>query len=73
MCHGTSGGWKADSYSDVVNSGEDGPAIIPGDTQNSPLAQLIRGERGGMPPGSKLDDADLQTILAWIAAGAPDN
>lgn len=76
LCHGTAGGWDASSHESVVNSGDSGPAVIPGDPDNSRLAKKLLGtqERGTlMPPGGALPARQIQVILDWIAAGAPDN
>ncbi|MEJ2448362.1 MAG: hypothetical protein P8Y37_10565, partial [Anaerolineales bacterium] len=76
ICHGSLGGWDASSYESVINSGDNGPVVIPGDPDNSLLAQklLDNQEIGGvMPPGGKLPDPIIQLFLDWIAAGAPDN
>lgn len=76
LCHGTAGGWDASSYQTVVNSGDNGPAVIPGDLDNSLLAQKLLGtqEQGAvMPPGAPLPSNQIQIILDWIAAGALDN
>jgi mono/diheme cytochrome c family protein len=77
VCHqGTSGagGWDASNYNSIVTSGDSGPVVIPGDMENSLLAQKILGTTGIiMPPGGKLSDAQIQIILDWIKAGALDN
>jgi len=76
MCHGTLGGWNATNYDSVINSGVHSPAVIPGDLENSLLAQKLLGtqkEGNIMPPGGKLADDIIQIILDWIAAGAPNN
>ena len=58
--------------------------VAPGDPENSWLARKVFGEPCDdacapglgcgiqMPFGTALSDADQQTIVAWIAAGAPD-
>jgi mono/diheme cytochrome c family protein len=67
-CHGSIGGWSAADYNSVVK------AVVPGDSDNSLLVQKLLGKTGGiMPPGGKLSDADIQTIVDWIKAGAPNN
>jgi mono/diheme cytochrome c family protein len=76
ICHGSLGGWDASSYDSVINSGDNGPSVIPGDVANSLLAQKILGTQtiGVMMPTSGLMDQELiQVILDWIEAGAPDN
>ncbi|MFN2237472.1 MAG: c-type cytochrome, partial [Anaerolineales bacterium] len=75
-CHGNMGGWDSTSYESVITSGNNGPVVIPGDVNNSLLAQKIQGtqEKGSMmPPSSKMPDSEIQVILDWIAAGAPNN
>lgn len=73
-CHGNLGGWSAADYDSVVNSGNNGPAVIPGDPEGSVLAQKMLGTHtfgSIMPPGGALPDADVQLIVDWIAGGAP--
>jgi mono/diheme cytochrome c family protein len=76
VCHGTLGGWDSSSHAGVVDSGANGPAVIPGDPVGSLLAQKLLGTQSVgtiMPPGGKLPQSKIQIILNWIAAGAPDN
>jgi mono/diheme cytochrome c family protein len=76
VCHGTLGGWDASSYDAVINSGDNGPAVIPGDAENSLLAQKMLGTHtigNIMPPTGKLPDDQINVIVTWIDAGAPDN
>jgi mono/diheme cytochrome c family protein len=75
-CHGTDGGWGAEDYDAVMNTGDNAPVIIPGDVDGSLLAQKLLGtheEGDPMPPLRALNDELIQIILDWIAAGAPDN
>jgi ubiquinol-cytochrome c reductase cytochrome b subunit len=78
-CHNesfTQGGWLSDSYENVINSGDNGPSVIPGDVENSLLAQLLVGTAPSgkvMPPVSQMPDEIIQAILDWIEAGAPNN
>jgi mono/diheme cytochrome c family protein len=76
QCHGgsdgTKGGLSLKSYADLMNGGQNGPAIAPGDAANSPLVQLI--ESGKMPRRQpKLPQAVIDTITAWVNAGAQNN
>ena len=77
ICHnqGTAlGGWDSTSYQAVTTTGNSGPVVVTGDVANSILAQRVSGTKGGvMPPSGKMSDSEVQTILDWIAAGAPDN
>jgi mono/diheme cytochrome c family protein len=76
-CHNQNtalGGWDSTSYEAVMTSGNNGPVVIPDDTANSILAQRVTGAQGAiMPPTGKMSDAEIQLILDWIAAGAPEN
>jgi mono/diheme cytochrome c family protein len=75
-CHGSFGGWDASSYDSVMNSGNNTPVVIPGDAAGSLLAQKMLGtqtEGGAMPPGGLLPSDQVQLIVDWINAGAPDN
>lgn len=73
ICHGSMGGWDASSYEKVLTTGDNAPSVIPGDVDNSLLAQKILGthtEGTIMPPGGKLPDEEIQVILEWIRTGA---
>ncbi len=60
------------TYANVMAGGEGGLVIQPGDAQESELYQKISA--GLMPKGGpKLSDANIQTIMEWINAGALDN
>lgn len=75
-CHGALGGWDASTYGSVVNSGENGPAVIPNDVEGSLLAQKILGTHTFgtiMPPSGMMPEDEIQIILDWISVGAPDN
>ena len=76
VCHGTFGGWDASSYETVTTTGDNAPVVVPGDPEGSLLAQKLLGtqsEGNIMPPTGKLPDEEIQIILDWIAAGAPDD
>jgi len=76
MCHGTLGGWNGTTYRSVMDSGNNAPVVIPGDPDGSLLGQKLLGAQTQgtvMPPGRKMDAADIQMILDWITAGALDN
>ena len=76
FCHGSLGGWDASTYDSVIESGDNGPAVIPGDPQGSLLARKLLGTQSAgslMPPAGSLPQNQVQLILDWIAGGAPDN
>jgi cytochrome c551/c552 len=57
-----------------MNTGNNSPVVVAGDVANSILAQRVTGTQGAvMPPTGKMSDAEVQIILDWIAAGAPEN
>ena len=65
MCHNSTiklGGWDASSHELVTTTGNNAPAVIPGDAENSLLARLIQGVGGPlMPPGGKLPEEQNST------------
>lgn len=76
LCHGIGGGWDASSYEAVTTTGDNAPAVIPGDAEGSLLAQKLLGthEQGAiMPPAGALSSTQIQIILDWITAGALDD
>jgi hypothetical protein len=77
MCHNATtrlGGWDASSHESVTTTGDHGPTVIPGDADNSLLAQLIQGIGGPlMPPGGQLPEEQIRLIQDWIAAGAEND
>jgi mono/diheme cytochrome c family protein len=76
LCHGSAGGWSAATYDEVVNGGLNAPAVIPGDPEKSLLVQKLRDTQtqgGLMPPTGPLPMEEIELIVRWIAAGAPDN
>jgi mono/diheme cytochrome c family protein len=76
MCHGSNsgfGGFDSSTYQSIMTSGDNGPYIIAGDAANSTLIKLLQATSGFMPPSGKLSDAEIQTIIDWINAGAKDN
>jgi cytochrome b subunit of formate dehydrogenase/mono/diheme cytochrome c family protein len=70
-CHGTTalGGLNLITYGDAMAGGENGPVIIPGDPDDSSLVQI---QQAGGHPG-QFNESDLQQVIDWIAAGAPEN
>jgi mono/diheme cytochrome c family protein len=74
-CHGgedTEEGLKLKTHADIMAGSWNGPVVEPGDVENSFLVeQVVEGE---MPKkGPKLLPAEIQAIIAWVEAGAPDN
>jgi mono/diheme cytochrome c family protein len=61
-CHGTTGGFNAETYADTMK------AVTPGDPDGSKLVQVQ--SRGKHPGQFKPDEMNL--IREWISAGAPE-
>ncbi len=75
-CHGPDskreGNLRLDSRAALLKGGDLGPAIKPGDPQNSLLIDAVRhGEVVQMPPKTKLPAREIADLTAWVAQGAP--
>ena len=70
MCHinAQAGNLSLKTYQDALKGGNDGPAIVPSDPTKSLLVQIQ--SKGGHP--GMLSAAELNAIVAWIKAGAPE-
>jgi uncharacterized membrane protein len=61
-----------DTYENLMVGSQNGPVIIAGNAKDSLLVQKISS--GEMPKrGPKLTPAQVQVIIDWINAGAPNN
>ncbi len=61
-----------DSYESLMAGSQNGPVIIAGNANDSLLVQKISS--GEMPKrGPKLTPAQIQVIIDWVNAGAPNN
>lgn len=73
-CHTTaaSGGLRLDSREAALKGGRSGPAIVPGDPDESILLQAARHAEGRpkMPPSGRLSNEELSDLVRWIRAGA---
>jgi len=75
-CHGAAkmSGLDLRSRETALAGGSRGPALAPGKPAESLLMKAISAAAGvpKMPPGKQsLDPAQVETMRAWIAAGAP--
>jgi len=75
-CHGPKkqkGGLRLDSRAAMIEGGDSGPAIVPGDPGESLLILAVSREDDGlkMPPSKPLPPDQRKALAAWIAAGAP--
>ena len=76
QCHGAEkqkGRLRLDSRAALLNGGETGPAIVPGDAANSLLLRAVRHATKdlAMPPKEKLADKEIAVLEAWVKTGAP--
>jgi mono/diheme cytochrome c family protein len=68
------GGFRFDTRDLLLKGGDNGPAIVPGKSDESLLISLVAGLDPEMvmpQKGSRLTDAQIGLLRAWIDAGAP--
>ena len=77
-CHGEKtrkSALRLDVKSEAFKGGDaDGPSLIAGKAERSPLVQRVRGDDADerMPPkGKRLSPAEIATLTAWVDQGAP--
>jgi hypothetical protein len=77
-CHAESarrvrGGLKVDSLAAMLQGGVSGPALSPGDPDQSLLVEAVRyhDEDLAMPPDGELAPEEVQAIERWVELGAP--
>jgi hypothetical protein len=70
-CHTQGGIQNLDltSYEGVLEGGINGPAIVPGDPDGS---LLLQKQTAGTPHFGQLNQEELELVIDWIAAGAPE-
>lgn len=68
------GGLLLDRRQGWVTGGDSGPAVHPGDADNSLLIQAVRYDAPGlqMPPDRKLADNEIALLERWVQIGAAD-
>jgi cytochrome b subunit of formate dehydrogenase len=69
-CHGVTSvsGLTLATYQDALTGGSQGPAIVPGNPDNSVLVQV---QSAGGHPG-QLSIEEINQVIDWILAGAPE-
>ena len=76
-CHGqgdkeVKGNLRVDSRAALLAGGDTGPAIVPGNLEESLLIDAVNyGEIYQMPPKSKLPDHEIAALTKWVEMGAP--
>lgn len=73
-CHGpkkSESGLRLDDLSKMRSGGDSGPAVVPGDPDQSLIIQAIRHEDGmAMPPKGKLEEREIAALVKWVKTGA---
>ncbi len=65
------GGLRLDSRQAMLQGGDSGAAIVPGDADASLLIDAVRyGDIYQMPPEGKLSDAEVAALTTWVSTGA---
>jgi hypothetical protein len=74
-CHGPKvqkADLRLDSRAALLEGGESGPAVVPGNPDRSVLIRAVRyHDTVKMPPKGKLPDRAIQALTAWVKMGAP--
>jgi hypothetical protein len=75
-CHSDAkqkGGLRVDHIDFLKAGGKNGPALIPGNPEESALIEAVRYGNADfqMPPKSKLSGAEIAVLEKWIQIGAP--
>ncbi len=66
------GGLRLDNKELMQLGGSSGPAVVPGDLEESMLFNAINHEDFVMPPKRRLSAAVIEDFRKWIEMGAPD-
>ncbi|MGE3818377.1 MAG: PSD1 and planctomycete cytochrome C domain-containing protein [Isosphaeraceae bacterium] len=75
-CHGEKrprGGLRLDTAAGALRGGDLGPSVVPGNPEESPLIEAVRGDGGidRMPlKRTPLSESEIETLRGWIEAGA---
>ena len=66
-------GLSVERREDLINGGDRGEAIKPGEPDESLLIDALNYERDDlqMPPDGKLDAKEIEAVKEWIRLGAP--
>ncbi len=74
-CHGPQkqmSGLRLDSREGVLKGGENGPIVVPGDDERSPMIEAVR-QVGPihMPPEGRLEADQVASLARWVKMGVP--
>jgi hypothetical protein len=74
-CHGPQkqrAGLRLDGHAALLKGGDTGPAVIPGQPDQSLLIRAVRQDGDlKMPPKGRLTAEELESLTAWVRMGAP--
>ena len=76
-CHGPAaktafGNLRLSNRESILKGGDSGPAVVPGNPEDSLLIRAVRQEGAvKMPPSGKLKQTDLDALAEWVKRGAP--
>lgn len=75
-CHGEKkqkGGLRVDDIAFLKAGGDNGPALVPGKPEESPLIEAVRYGKVDfqMPPKKQLPAAEVAVLEKWVQLGAP--
>jgi hypothetical protein len=64
------GNLRLDSLEGILKGGDNGPAIVAGDVENSFLLRALRYQEADyqMPPSGRLPDSDVSAVESWVKA-----
>ena len=62
---------RVDGRDALLNGGDRGPSIVPGDPDSSHLIQAVRYENLKMPPAGRLSEGQIDALVKWVEMGAP--
>jgi hypothetical protein len=74
-CHSAdnkaAGGLRVDDHKGILQGGNNGPGVVPGDPKASKIIAAVRHEgKTKMPPDEKLTDEEIADLEKWIVEGA---
>ncbi|MEZ6044645.1 MAG: PSD1 and planctomycete cytochrome C domain-containing protein [Planctomycetaceae bacterium] len=69
--HKQEGALRLDARALILEGGESGPAVEPGDPAASLLIEAVKREGFEMPPTKKLSDEQVAVLTKWVEMKAP--